>query len=251
MRPENAIEVKDVRKSFRVRDDAMSVKDLIVYHNKHKKESREILHGISFDVKKGEAVGIIGRNGSGKSTTLKLLTKILHPNSGNVEVEGRVSCLIELGAGFHPDMSGRENIYVNASIFGLDRKETEKRIEDIIEFSEIRPFIDQRVRNYSSGMYLRLAFAIATSVDADVMIVDEILAVGDIGFQDKCLRRFRHLIDNGMTLVFVSQSPEQVLKICSRAIWIDDGTIRMDGPAETVCEAYEQYMLGPKEDRLS
>lgn len=248
MKEGNAIEVKDVHKSFRIRNDAMSVKDLIVYHDKYKKETKEVLRGISFEVKKGEAIGIIGSNGSGKSTTLKLLTKILRPNSGSVEVEGRVSCLIELGAGFHPDMSGRENIYVNASIFGLSKHETDKRVEDIIEFSEIRPFIDQRVRNYSSGMYLRLAFSIAINVDADVMIVDEILAVGDISFQEKCLDKFRQLIKNGMTLVFVSQLPDQVMQMCDRAIWIDEGRIRMDGPADVVCKAYETHMLGFEEE---
>ena len=244
MKEGNAIEVKNVRKSFRDRSESMSLKDVIVYRAKRKK-SREVLHGISFEVKKGEAVGIIGRNGSGKSTTLKLLTKILHPNEGTVEIEGKVSCLIELGAGFHPDMSGRENVYVNASIFGLNQTQVDERMEDIIEFSEIREFMDRRVRSYSSGMYLRLAFAIATSVNADVMIVDEILAVGDIGFQNKCLNRFRKLIDEGMTLVFVSQSPEQVKEICTRAIWIDGGNIRMDGPADEVCDAYTEYMLGP------
>lgn len=240
----NAIEVKGVRKLFRNRGDSLSVKDLIVYRGKGRKESREVLHDISFTVKKGEAVGIIGHNGSGKSTLLKLLTKIMHPNEGTIEVKGRVSCLIELGAGFHPDMTGRENVYVNASIFGMDRNEVDRRMEDIIEFSELRDYMDSRVRSYSSGMYLRLAFAIAISVDADVMIVDEILAVGDIGFQDKCLNRFRDMLDSGLTLVFVSQFPEQVKAICKRAIWIDGGTIKMDGPAEIVCDAYREHMLG-------
>ena len=144
-------------------------------------EERNVLNGISFTVKKGEAIGLIGHNGCGKSTTLKLLTKIMYPDGGTIEMQGRVSSLIELGAGFHPDMSGRENININASIFGLSKKEIERRLDDIISFSELEEFVDNPVRTYSSGMYMRLAFSVAINVDADILLIDEILAVGEIG----------------------------------------------------------------------
>ena len=201
------------------------------------------MHDISFDVKKGEALAIIGRNGSGKSTILKLLTKIIRPNKGTIETKGRISCLIELGAGFHPDMSGRENIYINASIFGLNKKEVDERMQSILDFSEIEEHIDERVRDYSSGMYMRLAFAIAINVNADILIIDEILAVGDIAFQKKCMDKIEELKRNGVTIVLVTQSPDQAASICDRTIWIDNSTIRMIGDSESVCNSYLEYML--------
>lgn len=201
------------------------------------------MHDISFDVKKGEALAIIGRNGSGKSTILKLLTKIIRPNKGTIETKGRISCLIELGAGFHPDMSGRENIYINASIFGLNKKEVDERMQSILDFSEIEEHIDERVRDYSSGMYMRLAFAIAINVNADILIIDEILAVGDIAFQKKCMDKIEELKRNGVTIVLVTQSPDQATSICDRTIWIDNSTIRMIGDSESVCNSYLEYML--------
>ncbi|MCI6035838.1 MAG: ABC transporter ATP-binding protein, partial [Firmicutes bacterium] len=167
MKPENAIEVHDITKSFKVYlDKGDTIKEKVIFSNRRKYENRQVLRGISFEVKKGEAIGLIGHNGCGKSTTLKLLTKIMYPDSGTIEMKGRVSSLIELGAGFHPDMSGRENIYINASIFGLSRKEIDERLDDIIEFSELEEFIDNPVRTYSSGMYMRLAFSVAINVDA-------------------------------------------------------------------------------------
>ena len=201
------------------------------------------MHDISFDVKKGEALAIIGRNGSGKSTILKLLTKIIRPNKGTIETKGRISCLIELGAGFHPDMSGRENIYINASIFGLNKKEVDERMQSILDFSEIEEHIDERVRDYSSGMYMRLAFAIAINVNADILIIDEILAVGDIAFQKKCMDKIEELKRNGVTIVLVTQSPDQATSICDRTIWIDNSTIRMIGDSESVCNSYLECML--------
>ena len=183
-----AIRVKDVEKYFKVyMDKGNMLKERIIFANRNKYEKRQILNGISFDIPKGQAVGLIGRNGCGKSTTLKMLTKILKPNAGEVTVNGRVSSLIGLGAGFHPDMSGRENIYINATIFGLDREEIDERLEDIIRFSELEEYIDNPVRTYSSGMYTRLAFSVAINVDADILLIDEILAVGDASFQKNVL----------------------------------------------------------------
>ena len=193
MQPENAIEVRDLTKKFKVfYDKGNQLKEKILFHNRNRYENRWVLNGISFNVRRGEAVGLIGHNGCGKSTTLKLLTKIIYPDSGTIEMRGRVSSLIELGAGFHPDMSGRENIYTNASIFGLSKKEIDARVAQIIEFSELEEFIDNPVRTYSSGMYMRLAFSVAINVDADILLIDEILGVGDAHFQEKCFEKRNH-----------------------------------------------------------
>lgn len=244
MKEGNTIEVTDVCKKFGTHK-SISLKDRIVYHRKNgAPKGREVLRNINFDVRKGEAIAIVGRNGSGKSTLLKLLTKIIRPNGGTIETKGRISCLIELGAGFHPDMSGRENIYINASIFGLGKDEVDRRMKDILDFSEIEQYIDERVRDYSSGMYMRLAFSIAINVNAEILIVDEILAVGDIAYQSKCLNRILELKNSGVTIVLVTQSPDQARFLCDRTIWLDDGEMRMIGDTETVCTAYEHHMLG-------
>ena len=214
-----AIRVKNVEKYFKVyMDKGNMLKERIIFANRNKYEKRQILNGISFDIPKGQAVGLIGRNGCGKSTTLKMLTKILKPNAGEVEVNGRVSSLIELGAGFHPDMTGRENIYINATIFGLDKEEIDARLDDIIRFSELEDYIDNPVRTYSSGMYMRLAFAVAINVNADVLLIDEILAVGDVSFQKKCFERLKEIKEEGTTIVIVSHSMEQLYSICDRLI---------------------------------
>ena len=207
-----------------------------------------VLDDVSFVVKKGEVLGIIGRNGSGKSTMLKLLTKILRPNEGTIETKGKIACLIELGAGFHPDMTGRENAYINASIFGMSKNLVDKRYNDIVEFAEIGEFMDERVRNYSSGMYLRLAFSIAINVDADILLVDEILAVGDIQFQRKCLDRLDSFRKSGGTIVLVTHNVDQAKQMCDQVIWLDDGKIREYGDADTVCGHYESTMLNENED---
>ncbi len=243
MKPENAIEVRDLKKSFKVYlDKGSQLKEKILFRSRRRYENREVLKGISFDVKKGEAVALIGHNGCGKSTTLKLLTKIIYPDSGSVEMRGRVSSLIELGAGFHPDMSGRENIFLNAAIFGLTREEIESRVDDIIEFSELEEFIDNPVRTYSSGMYMRLAFAVAINVDADILLIDEILAVGDAAFQAKCFNKLREIKSTGTTIVIVSHSLSQIEQICERSIWIHKGEIREDGAPRDVDPLYLEYM---------
>lgn len=243
MKDINAIEVRDIKKSFKVYlDRSSNMKDFMIHQKRRRYEYRNVLKGISFDVKKGEAIGLIGHNGCGKSTTLKLLAQIMYPDSGTIEIKGRVSSLIELGAGFHPDMSGRENIYINASIFGLSKKEIDKRIDEIIAFSELEDFIDSPVRTYSSGMYMRLAFSVAINVDADVLLVDEILAVGDANFQAKCFRKLREIKSKGTTIVIVSHTLTQLEEICERTIWIDDGLIKEEGNPREVHRNYAKFM---------
>lgn len=243
MELENAIEVHDITKKFKVYfDKGRTLKELAIFSKRRRYEEREVLKGISFKVKKGEAIGLIGHNGCGKSTTLKLLTKIMYPDSGTIEMRGRVSSLIELGAGFHPDMSGRQNIYTNASIFGLTRKEIDERLNDIIAFSELEEFIDNPVRTYSSGMYMRLAFSVAINVDADILLIDEILAVGDANFQSKCFNKLRETKARGTTIVIVSHSLGQIEQICERSIWIHEGQIRAEGTPREVHPIYLDFM---------
>ena len=188
------IEVKNVTKSFKVYyDKGKELKEKMLFWKRNKFENRIVLDNVSFKVRRGEAIGLVGKNGCGKSTTLKMLTRIMYPDSGEITMKGRVSSLIELGAGFHPDMTGRENIYTNASIFGLSRKEIDARLDNIIAFSELGQYIDNPVRTYSSGMYMRLAFSVAINVDADILLVDENLAEGDANIQTKCFNKIREI----------------------------------------------------------
>lgn len=234
-----AIEVQDVYKTFNVYlDKANSLKEKMLFWKRNRKEVRQVLKGINLNIKRGEAVALIGVNGSGKSTLLKLMTKIIYPNKGKVETYGKLTSLLELGAGFHPDFSGRENIYFNASIFGLTRKEIDNRLQQIIEFSELEKFIDNPVRTYSSGMFMRLAFAVAINVDAEIFLVDEILSVGDQHFQEKCLNKLKQLRDEGKTMVFVTHSLDSVRQLCNRAVWLHNGEIKIDGKPEEVIEEY-------------
>ena len=236
---EDAIEVKDVYKSFNVYlDKANSLKEKLLFWKRNRKEVREILKGINLNIKKGEAVALIGVNGSGKSTLLKLMTKIIYPNKGKIITNGKLTSLLELGAGFHADFSGRENIYFNASIFGLTRKEIDRRLDQIIDFSELRDFIDNPVRTYSSGMYMRLAFAVAINVDADILLVDEILSVGDQHFQAKCIEKMKELRKEGKTMVFVTHSLSAAKELCDRAVWLNNGIIKMDGKTDDVIKEY-------------
>ena len=238
------IEVKHVYKSFNIYfDKANSLKEKLLFWNRNKKEKREVLKDINLTIGDGEAVALIGINGSGKSTLLKLMTKIIYPNKGTVETYGKLTSLLELGAGFHPDFSGRENIYFNASIFGLTKKQIDDRLEQIIEFSELGSYIDNPVRTYSSGMYMRLAFAIAINVDADILLVDEILAVGDQHFQEKCINKMKELKEEGKTMVFVTHSMNTVKEFCSRAVWLDQGVVKMDANPDAVIEQYLKETL--------
>lgn len=211
----------------------------------HRRQAEEISHesfwvlkNISFEIKPGEIISFIGANGAGKSTLLKLLTHIIKPTRGTIEIDGRISALLELGTGFHPDLTGRENIYLNGAILGLSQAQIRRRIEDIIEFAELARFIDVPVRNYSSGMYVRLGFAVAVYTNPEILIVDEVLAVGDAAFQRKCMERINHLKRRGVTIILVSHTMETVENLCQRAIWIDKGSIQADGPSEAVIRQY-------------
>jgi len=238
-----SIIVKDVCKSFKVYlDKGSTFKEKLLFSNRRRYEERKVLNGLNFMVKKGEAIGLIGHNGCGKSTTLKLLTRIIYPDSGTITMKGRVSSLIELGAGFHPDLSGRENIYTNAAIFGLTKAEIDARVDDIIAFSELEEFIDNPVRTYSSGMYMRLAFAVAINVNADILLIDEILAVGDAAFQEKCFNRLKDIKSQGVTIVIVSHSLGQIEAICDRSIWIHEGNIREQGEPREIHRNYQKYV---------
>ncbi len=234
------IKIENVDKSFTVYyDRANTLKERLLFWQRNKKrEKRQILKDINLEIKKGETVALIGVNGSGKSTLLKLMTQIIFPNEGKIETKGKLTSLLELGAGFHPDFSGRENIYFNASIFGLTRKEIDARLEQIIEFSELGVLIDNPVRTYSSGQYMRLAFSVAINVDAEILLIDEILSVGDQHFQEKCFNKMRELRAEGKTMVFVTHSMHAVKELCSRAVWLHQGLIKMDGETSKVVEEY-------------
>lgn len=236
---EDVIIINNVTKTFNVfYDKANTIKEKLLFWKSSRKEVRIVLKDINLTIKKGEVVGLIGINGSGKSTLLKLMTKIIYPNKGTVETHGKLTSLLELGAGFHPDFSGRENIYFNASIFGLTRKDIDKRLNDIIEFSELQEFIDNPVRTYSSGMYMRLAFSVAINVDAEILLIDEILSVGDQHFQEKCFEKIEDLKKQGKTIVFVSHGMDAVERFCTRAIWLHDGIIKKDGDTKSVIKEY-------------
>lgn len=203
-------------------------------------ESIRALDEISFTVERGQAVGVIGSNGSGKSTLLKIIAGILRPTAGTVEVDGRVAALIELGAGFHPEISGRENVYINGAVLGLSKRQIDERYESIVEFSGLADFIEEPVKNYSSGMYVRLGFAVAIHTDPDILMVDEVLAVGDEAFAHKCVRRIEELLARGKTLVLVTHSLALVEEVCDRALWLDRGRIRADGHPRRVIDAYRE-----------
>src|SRR6059036_1344877 len=201
-------------------------------------ETFPALTDVSFTVPKGSTYGVIGRNGSGKSTALKLMAGITKPTSGTVHVDGRISALIELGAGFHPEISGRENVFINGIMLGLTRREIQERFDDIVDFAELREFIDAPVKTYSSGMYMRLGFAVAIHVDPDVLLVDEVLAVGDEGFTHKCLDKFAEFKRRGKTILLVTHSLGLVERFCDEALWLDAGRIRGSGDPKRIVGAY-------------
>ena len=232
---EIAIDVNHVTKTFKLYSDKpQTLKERLVRGWKNKTEERTVLKDINIEINKGETVALIGVNGSGKSTLLK----IIYPNKGTLKTYGKLTSLLELGAGFHPDFTGRENIYFNAAIFGLTKKEIDDRLESIIEFSELGDFIDSPVRTYSSGMYMRLAFSVAINVDAEILLIDEILAVGDQHFQDKCFAKLEELAQSNMTIVIVSHSLGAIQKLCKRAIWINNGEVAKDGKCQDVIDEY-------------
>ena len=235
----NAIIAKNVYKKFKlVYDKPSTLKERLVFWNKSKTSYHEVLNNINIEIKKGETVALIGVNGSGKSTLLKLMTKIIYPTEGTITTNGKLTSLLELGAGFHPDFTGRENIYFNASIFGLTAAEIDARVQEIIDFSELGDFIEAPVRTYSSGMYMRLAFAVAINVDAEILLIDEILAVGDKHFQDKCYKKLEELRDSNKTIVIVSHNLDSIKKLCNRGIWIHKGKVKMDGKVSDVVDEY-------------
>jgi ABC-type polysaccharide/polyol phosphate transport system ATPase subunit len=238
-----AIEVENVTKVFHVLHRERSVKAAALKWLRFQMPRREdftALRDLSFEVPRGQAVGVIGRNGSGKSTLLTLLSRIYRPTSGRINVKGRVATLLELGAGFHPEFTGIENIFLQGVILGVTRRELEARVPSILEFAEIDEFRDTPVKHYSSGMLARLGFAVAAHVEPDVLLVDEVLAVGDNAFQNKCYSRIEEFKRNNTTIFFVSHDMDAIRRVCDRVLWIDDHVIRMDGPAEAVIHEYEQ-----------
>lgn len=249
-----AIRFESVSKRFTLHHErARSFQELALHllrRNEHSREEFWALRDVSFTVEQGETVGLIGPNGAGKSTVLKLISRIIEPTSGRIVVDGRVGALLELGAGFHPDLTGRENIYLNGSILGLSRAEIRRKLDDIIGFAELERFIDVPVRHYSSGMYVRLGFSVAVHTEPDILLVDEVLAVGDAAFQRKCLERIDDLRRQGVTILFVSHAPEAVRSICSRAIWLDQGQLVDDGPAEGVVLRYLDRTWAAEKGRL-
>ncbi len=202
------------------------------------------LHALShvdLQVRRGEALGIMGRNGAGKTTLMKVIARVLHPTAGSVVVSGRVAPLLELGAGFHPDLTGRENVFLNGAILRRSRKEMEQRLAEIVEFAELAEFIDSPLRTYSTGMVARLGFAVATDVEPDILLLDEVLSVGDIAFQQKCVQRIDEIIARGATLVLVSHSPAAILRLCKQAIWLNEGRVVAAGRADDVVQAFVDH----------
>ncbi len=209
---------------------------------KKKKSEFWALSDVSFEVQKGEVVGFVGTNGAGKSTLLKLIAGVMKPTKGNIEIFGNICPMIELGAGFDMDLTARENIYLNGAVLGYSREFIDEKFDEIVEFSELHDFLDVPVRNFSSGMVARLAFAIATIVDPEILIVDEILSVGDIAFQQKSEKKMRSMIGGGTTVLFVSHSIDQIKNLCDRVVWLDHGNVKQIGDAKEVCDAYIKFL---------
>lgn len=241
-REDKVIEVNDVTMRFRMTNDRIrSFKEFVVrkIQGKIQYTEFEALKHVSFDVRKGEVVGLVGRNGAGKSTILKVISGILKPTEGSVTVHGNVAPMLELGSGFDMDMTGRENIFLNGAILGYTEDFLRRSYYDIVDFAEIEDFIDVPLRNYSSGMIARLAFSIATQIDPEVLIVDEVLSVGDAEFQAKSLARMMEMMSGGTTVLFVSHNLDQIRELCNRVAWLDRGEVKMFGDTQTVCDAYE------------
>ena len=241
MGKEAMIRVEDVTMRFRMNSDKiLSLKEFVTtaLRGKLRYDEFTALSHVSFEVRKGETLGLIGRNGAGKSTMLKVISGILKPTEGKVEVKGNVVPMLELGSGFDFDLTGRENVFLNGAILGYSERFLTEKYEEIVAFSELEQFMDTPIRNYSSGMLARLAFSVATVVKPEILIVDEILSVGDAAFQEKSRGRMLELMGGGTTVLFVSHSIEQIREMCSHVIWLDHGTVRADGAAQDVCKAY-------------
>ena len=243
-----ALEFSHVSKFFRLEHDRpRAFQDLFISLAQRRKNRKAnefwALKDVNFGIERGETVGVIGSNGSGKSTTLKLISRIISPTSGSIKVNGRVTALLELGAGFHPELSGRDNIFLNGTVMGLSRKQIDYRVDAIIDFAELRDFIDVPVKNYSSGMYARLGFSVSVYLDPDILLIDEVLSVGDQSFQQKCNERMLSLRKKGITILFVSHDLDSVWRLCSRAIWLNHGELKMDDAATKVTDGYYKYVL--------
>jgi len=236
------IDINNVSVSYKMTNDRItSLKEFVISHMKGKVEEELFwaLTDVSFSVEKGDVVGIVGHNGAGKSTLLKIVSGIQKPSSGSVTLQGRVVPMLELGAGFDFELTGRENVYLNGAVLGYSKEFLDAKYDEIVAFSELDKFMETAVRNYSSGMIARLAFSIASMVDPEILIVDEVLSVGDENFQKKSRDRMVHLMSGGTTVLFVSHSTSQVKEICNKAVWLDHGHMKMFGDSETVCDAYQ------------
>ena len=243
----NAIEVNDLTIRFNLASEQISsIKEYVIKVAKKQLKFQEFfaLKDVSFNIEKGDSVGLVGANGSGKSTLLKAISGIYPPYKGNIQVNGTIAPLIELGAGFDGQLTARENIYLNGALFGHDREYMGERFDEIIDFAELRDFVDVPVRNYSSGMAARLGFSIATIVKPDILICDEVLAVGDMKFQKKCEEKMAELMGDGTTLLFVSHSLDQVRKVCKHAIYLKNGELQMQGEVDEVCDYYRESLMG-------
>lgn len=242
MREETMIEVENVSMVFNLATERVdTLKEYVLKLAKHQLMVQKFyaLRDINLEIERGEAVALIGVNGSGKSTLLKVIAGVLHPTTGSVQVHGSIAPMIELGAGFDPELTARENIFLNGAVLGHGRKFMEAHFQSIVDFAELWDFVDVPVKNFSSGMVARLGFAIATEIKADVLIVDEVLSVGDFRFQEKCKKRMEEMMSGGTTLLFVSHSTKQVRQLCKKAVWLKKGQIQMMGDVDTVCDAYE------------
>lgn len=238
-----AIEIKNLSKKFRLyHEKTYSLKERLLGRGRNVYEELWALKDINLEIQKGETVGIIGSNGSGKSTLLKLISKILYPTEGEIITNGRITNLIELGAGFHPDLTGRENIYLSGSIFHMKKKEIDKKFDSIVQFSGVEKFIDIPLRNYSLGMQVRLGFSVAIHVEPDIFLIDEVLAVGDAAFKQKCYERIFKFQKEGITIVYVSHDLQTVKKICNFVVWLDKGKIKMIGNTDEVTDAYLSFV---------
>ena len=245
------IRVKDLVKRYAIYDEPIDrLKETLSFTKKCYHKDFVALDGLTFDVQKGDAIGILGKNGSGKSTLLKMITGVLTPTSGELEIKGKISAILELGTGFNMEYTGIQNIYLNGTMMGYTKEEMDKRVDAIVEFADIGDFINQPVKIYSSGMFARLAFAVAINVDPDILIVDEALAVGDTRFQIKCITKMKELKEGGTTILFVSHATEQIKRFCNKAIWLKDGKVQKIGESSEIVDIYEDFMKYGAKDNI-